>query len=579
MRRPPRSRAARRRSAAGGRDRVDDARCPKPDTQFNAPRWSPDGRRIAVERHRLGRRSRRSSSSTPRRATFASSLAAPGTRIVTPAWRPDGRAIVAAAAPTDDDRSTCTSFRVDESGRRRAADAHRPAARRGPTSRPTARTIVFVGYTAGRIRSLHDAVSALARDRRDSDIARRLRTPPAPASRPAAIRPTAAATDASTRYSPLATLLPTSWTPRRRMRTATRFASALATGGSTCSAITRTTASATWLAAAPDDAPTPNARVAGLAACRYAYDRWRPTLFAAASSDTSFFAGPADATRRARRRPRYASARSRPASLVALPPRPDSAPRRSPPRAGRSTTTPWSTSEASSRRPHRRARRPGARNTAQTYGYSISPEDGITRRRDTRELVPRSARRRRPTPRPSPATRARICPAFGAASRARAPRGRRRVVGRSDVAGRTFLLGGAGPDAERPRLRPRARSACCAAFPPTAFAGSRVALLNADYRWPHRAPAARHRHVAALPAHASTPPSSPTPATRGRGAFDARDDQDVRRRRAVARRRRRLLLPVHRDGRRRVGTRRQRHDPRHGTIVPPNRTRLLAESF
>ena len=61
----------------------------EPETQFNAPRWSPDGRTVAVERHRLG--------SLPEivvvdvatrsvRVVAASRLA----RIVTPAWRPDG---------------------------------------------------------------------------------------------------------------------------------------------------------------------------------------------------------------------------------------------------------------------------------------------------------------------------------------------------------------------------------------------------------------------------------------------------------------------------------------------------------
>lgn len=67
-----------------------------PDTQFGAPRWSPDGRLIAVERRRLG--------ALPdvviieqASGTVLHTFAAASARIVTPAWRPDGRAIIAAA--------------------------------------------------------------------------------------------------------------------------------------------------------------------------------------------------------------------------------------------------------------------------------------------------------------------------------------------------------------------------------------------------------------------------------------------------------------------------------------------------
>src|SRR5262249_17351673 len=65
------------------------------ESQFNGPRWSPDGRQIVAERHRLR--------ADPDlvvydRASRALRVVAswPGTRIVTPTWRPDGRAIVAA---------------------------------------------------------------------------------------------------------------------------------------------------------------------------------------------------------------------------------------------------------------------------------------------------------------------------------------------------------------------------------------------------------------------------------------------------------------------------------------------------
>jgi hypothetical protein len=51
-------------------------------------------------------------------------------------------------------------------------------------------------------------------------------------------------------------------------------------------------ASATWLASAPSGATPPN-RAEPDWTVTYAYDRWRPTFFVAASSETSFFAVPA----------------------------------------------------------------------------------------------------------------------------------------------------------------------------------------------------------------------------------------------------------------------------------------------
>src|SRR5262249_51526103 len=70
------------------------------ESQFNTPRWSPDGRRIAVERHRKGRLSEIALVDVEsRQVTVVASEE--GTRFVTPAWRPDGRALVVAAAPQD----------------------------------------------------------------------------------------------------------------------------------------------------------------------------------------------------------------------------------------------------------------------------------------------------------------------------------------------------------------------------------------------------------------------------------------------------------------------------------------------
>ena len=72
----------------------------EPGVFFDAPRWSPDGRTIAVERHREG--------ALPEIAlvdvatkTVRVLAADAGTRFTMPAWRPDGGAVVAAAAPEE----------------------------------------------------------------------------------------------------------------------------------------------------------------------------------------------------------------------------------------------------------------------------------------------------------------------------------------------------------------------------------------------------------------------------------------------------------------------------------------------
>src|SRR5262245_2549470 len=70
------------------------------DTHFNAPRWSPDGRHIAVERHRLGSPPDIVIVDAATNAVRAVASDAQA-RIVTPAWRPDGAAIVAAVAQPD----------------------------------------------------------------------------------------------------------------------------------------------------------------------------------------------------------------------------------------------------------------------------------------------------------------------------------------------------------------------------------------------------------------------------------------------------------------------------------------------
>src|SRR5262249_27442766 len=91
-------------------------------------------------------------------------------------------------------------------------------------------------------------------------------------------------------YDPLPTLTPTSWAPLIvGDAEQVRFGAAIA--GVDVLGYHRYALDATWLVSRPVDAPAPNAALPDWSVF-YAYDRWRPTLYAAPSSTTSFFPGP-----------------------------------------------------------------------------------------------------------------------------------------------------------------------------------------------------------------------------------------------------------------------------------------------
>ena len=117
----------------------------EPDTQFNAPRWSPDGRLIAVERHRLGARSE-IVVVDPALGTVDVVASFPTARVVTPAWRRDGRSIVA-SADLDGDTFNLFEFGVDPPAPPRQLTRTTGGAT-WPDVSPDDESIVFVGYTA-----------------------------------------------------------------------------------------------------------------------------------------------------------------------------------------------------------------------------------------------------------------------------------------------------------------------------------------------------------------------------------------------------------------------------------------------
>ena len=255
------------------------------DTQFDTPKWSPDGRTIAVERHRTGALSEIVLVDVATRAVrvVASDAA---TRFVMPAWRPDGGAIVAAAAP-EDETFNLREILVDGSGARQLT--HSTGGATWPDVSPDGRTLAFVGYTTGGddlFTMPYPAPAGLSLQGGVTNGGREIAGDAAQASS----QPEAAAAQVHG-YSPLPTLKPTSWSPiietgGDQVRVGAEI------GGFDVLGYHAYNASATWLVASPDGAPAPNAAAPDWLGY-YAYSRWRPTLYASTSSDTSFFAGPA----------------------------------------------------------------------------------------------------------------------------------------------------------------------------------------------------------------------------------------------------------------------------------------------
>jgi Tol biopolymer transport system component len=110
---------------------------------FNAPRWSPDGRSIAVERHVAGSLSAGSCRS---RHACRSNRDTRRARFVTPAWKPGGGA--PAAADLEEVRSTYEAAVAESPAPVLRALTRRSGGATWPDVSADGRRIVFVGYTA-----------------------------------------------------------------------------------------------------------------------------------------------------------------------------------------------------------------------------------------------------------------------------------------------------------------------------------------------------------------------------------------------------------------------------------------------
>ena len=331
------------------------------------------------------------------------------------------------------------------------------------------RTLVFVGYTP-------DGYDVFSLPYRPDDRAPRDQGIPTVTWKPEVVteQPSPdAGTLVSAAYEPLATLAPTSWTP---VVEGSGYQWRLGAGlsGYDVLGYHGYAATATWRLTSPEGAPAP-ARAAPDWQISYVYARWRPTFFGSASAQTSFFAGPA--TEAGTPTASTVLARELEAGVV-LPVvrvRSSHLALLSGVRAVDEYTLP---SQRLSRT--RAAIRTGwLSSSARTYGYSISPEDGITASA-TLELVRRSLGAFADANVATADVRAYL---RGFVSHHVAAVRVAAAASTGDAtAGRTFLLGGAAANAGGLDFGGHAIS-LLRGFATDTFAGSHVALVNADYRW------------------------------------------------------------------------------------------------
>jgi hypothetical protein len=240
----------------------------EPGVHFSAPRWSPDRRWIAAERVSLQNRSEIVLIDPATGQVTRTAASSRGSRSVAPAWMPDGRLLFAS------DRGG-TGFRifvtdVDTRATSRLEDTGDNVS--SPEPSRDGRTLVFVGYTPAGY-DLFSLPLASARwtpgDAGAPDpegLVARAATTPVPAA------------PAPHSYSPLRTIAPRFWTPTLESD-GDEIVAGAATGASDALGRHVYAAEAGWAAARA----RPDWQVA------YAYDRWRPTVFANVADDTDPF--------------------------------------------------------------------------------------------------------------------------------------------------------------------------------------------------------------------------------------------------------------------------------------------------
>jgi Tol biopolymer transport system component len=445
---------------------------------FASPRWSPDGQHIAVERRLRGGPSE-IVLVDPETQGVTVVVSTRFGRNVRPVWTPDGGALLFASdrggGPFDLYRLT-----LAVEGQRVAAGAlerltEQAGGATAPDVSPDGRTVVFVGYTADGYdlfqMPLVPVANGYAEVQADAAGAPLARGSPAP--------PTAAPPGANPEppspYRPWSTVVPRAWLPVIETGDHETRAGAAA-AGTDALGYHAWAATVTWSVAREAMVEPVAAGARPDLLLGYAYDRWRPTFFTQYSDETTpLLMRESDA---AERRPVALRERSVDAGVVV------------PFRRVR-----WSQSVlASWRREHdaltgpsdegtfdRGALRLGwSLNTARRYGYSISPEGGVTAGVGV-ELATRGL---------GGDGNAQL---YRADTRAFLPLGRRHgvlalrgsgVASRGDpIVRRTLRLGGHDADGSVLSFDEDA-SSLLRGFPADAFIGTTVVLGNAEYRLP-----------------------------------------------------------------------------------------------
>lgn len=234
---------------------------------FSSPRWSPDGRTIAAERRRVGGPSE-IVLIDPAEGVVRVLASLPGGRSASPAWTPDGTHVLFASAI---DAEPFGIYRVDLVDGAIAVLEGTGANARSPDVAPDGQTVVFVGYTVDGYDLFALPLAGATWRAVEGPAATRAAGTTPDAQVPVA--PLVPGIDARG-YSPLRTLLPTAWTPLVESDGGDVVFGA-ATGGVDALGRHGYAVQAAW-----STGGRPDWQIA------YGYDRWHPTLFAAASVDT-----------------------------------------------------------------------------------------------------------------------------------------------------------------------------------------------------------------------------------------------------------------------------------------------------
>ena len=243
----------------------------EPGVHFASPRWSPDGLSIAVERVSTAGRAEIVLIDPATGQVARTVASSSGSRSMEPAWMADGRLLFSSDRGGDGfrifvtDIATRATLRLEDTG----ANASSPEPSRD------GRTLVFVGYTAGG----YDLFSLPLGSSRWTPVdPGSTDAPVPPGGLPRVERAPSDPSAIQRRYSPVRTIAPRFWTP-----TIESDGDELVVGAATAAtdALGRHVyaAEAGWSAGRG----RPDWQIA------YAYDRWRPTVFASVADDTNPF--------------------------------------------------------------------------------------------------------------------------------------------------------------------------------------------------------------------------------------------------------------------------------------------------